>query len=122
MNTIMESIDASLFEIIFPMRAACSTSQSENNHRYMNDPEDHTPLSESNDELYTPSKEDNCLVNEPARWSKRPKIAKSFCDDFIVYHMDDVSNTLSDAYAPPDAKYWKKAVRSEMNSIMSNGT
>jgi hypothetical protein len=46
---------------------------------------------------------------------------KYFGDDFIVYLADVVPKTLSQAYASPDAEYWKNAVRSEMDSIMSNG-
>jgi hypothetical protein len=76
-NTIMESRDTSFFEDIFPMRAAGSTSLSENNHTHMYDPKYHTPPPESFDKNNTPSEEDNNLVNEPARGSKRPKIAKS---------------------------------------------
>jgi hypothetical protein len=30
--------------------------------------------------------------------------------------------TIAEAYSSPDADYWKEAVRSEMDSIMSNGT
>jgi hypothetical protein len=121
-NTIMELRDALLFEDIFPMRAAGSTSLSENNHTHMYDPKDLTPLPESFDENCTPSKEDNNLVNEPACRSKRPKIANFFGDDFIVYLVDDVPKTLSQSYASPDAEYWKDVVHSEMESIMSNGT
>jgi hypothetical protein len=76
-NTIMESRDASFFEDIFLMRAAGSTSLSENNHTHMYDPKDLTPPPESFDEMNTPSEEDINLVNELARGSKRPKIVKS---------------------------------------------
>ena len=104
------------------MRAAGSTSQSENYHTHVHAPEDDTPP-QQNDETYTPSEEDNGLVDHKApRRSKRQKVAKSFGDDFIVYLIDDVPNNLSEAYASPDAEYWKEAVRSEMDSIMSNGT
>jgi hypothetical protein len=121
-NTIMESRDAAFFENIFPMRAVGSTSLSENNHIHIYDPKDLTPPPKSFDENYTPFEEDNSLANEPTRRSKRPKIAKSFGDDFIVYLVDDVPKTLSQAYASPDAEYWKDVVRSEMDSILSNGT
>jgi hypothetical protein len=57
----MEMRDASFFKEIFPMRAICSTSQSENNH---------TPPCESNDKFYTPYEEYNDLVNEPPRMRK----------------------------------------------------
>jgi hypothetical protein len=36
--------------------------------------------------------------------------------------VDDVPKTLSQTYASPDMDYWKDVVRSEMDSIMSNGT
>jgi hypothetical protein len=88
----------------------------------MYDPKDLTPPPDSFDANYTPSKEDNNLVNEPARRSKRPKIAKFFGDDFIIYLVDDVPKTLSQAYASPDAEYWKDVICSEIDSIMSNGT
>jgi hypothetical protein len=121
-NTIMESRDASFFEDIFPMTTVGSTLLSENNHTHMYDPNDLTPPPESFDENYTPSEEDNNLVNEPAHRSKRPKIVKSFGDDFIVYLVYDVPKTLSQAYECPDANYWKDTIHSEMDSIMSNGT
>jgi hypothetical protein len=104
-NTIMESRDASFFKDIFPMRAVGSTLLSENNHTPMCDPMDLTPPPESFDETYTPSKEDNNLVNEPAHRSKRSRIAKCFGGDFIVYLVDDVPKTLSQAYASPDVEY-----------------
>jgi hypothetical protein len=36
--------------------------------------------------------------------------------------VDDVPKTLSQAYASLDAEYWNDVVRSEMDSIMLNGT
>jgi hypothetical protein len=36
--------------------------------------------------------------------------------------VDDTPKTIAEAYSSPDADYWKEAVRSEMDSIMSNGT
>jgi hypothetical protein len=36
--------------------------------------------------------------------------------------VDDTPRTIEEAYSSPDADYWKEAVRSEMDSIMSNGT
>ena len=65
------------------------------------------------------SEEDN---NDAPKKSKRKRTIKSFGDDFIVYHMDDTSRTIEEAYSSHDADYWKEAVRSEMVSIMSNGT
>nr|AAL31082.1 putative polyprotein [Oryza sativa Japonica Group] len=61
-------------------------------------------------------------VSEAPRRSKRQRTAKSFGDDFTVYLMDDTPKSISEAYASPDADYWKEAVRSEMDSIITNGT
>ena len=36
--------------------------------------------------------------------------------------MDDTPRTIEEAYSSPDADYWKEAGRSEMDSVMSNGT
>ena len=60
--------------------------------------------------------------NEVPTRSKRQRTAKSFGDDFIVYLVDDTPRTISEAYASPDADYWKEAVRSKMDSILANGT
>ena len=65
------------------------------------------------------SEEDDIVVT---RKSKRQRTAKSFGDDYIVYLMDDIPRTIEEAYSSPDADLWKEAVRSEMDSIMSNGT
>jgi hypothetical protein len=63
--------------------------------------------------------EDDTIVT---RKGKRQRIAKSFGDDYIVYLVDDTPTTIEEAYTSPDADLWKEAVRSEMDSIMSNGT
>ncbi|KAK1685046.1 hypothetical protein QYE76_045894 [Lolium multiflorum] len=60
--------------------------------------------------------------NEAPKRSKRQRTAKSFGHDFIVYLVDDTPTSISEAYASLDADYWKEAVRSEMDSILANGT
>jgi hypothetical protein len=60
--------------------------------------------------------------NVSTRKSKRPRIAKSFGDDYIVYLVDDTPSTIGEAYSSPDADFWKEAIRSEMDFIMSNET
>jgi hypothetical protein len=39
-----------------------------------------------------------------------------------VYLVDDTPKTIEEAYSSLDADYWKEAIKSEMDSIMSNGT
>ena len=63
--------------------------------------------------------EDDTVVT---RKSKRQRIVKSFGDDYFVFLVDDTPRTIEEAYSSPNAEFWKEAVRSEMNSIMSNGT
>jgi hypothetical protein len=60
--------------------------------------------------------------NVSTRKSKRPRIAKSFGDDYILYLVDDTPSTIEEAYSSPDADFCKEAISSEMDSIMSNAT
>ena len=114
-GTIMESRDATFFENIFSMRDETSSSRQE----FIENDNFTEPIEHSEPTLVDNSEEDN---NETLRKSKRQMTAKSFGDDFIVYLVDDTPITIEEAYSSPDADYWKEAVRSEMDSIMSNGT
>jgi hypothetical protein len=40
----------------------------------------------------------------------------------VVYLVDDTPNTIEDPFSSSDVDYWKEAIRSEMDSIMSNCT
>nr|AAL31045.1 putative polyprotein [Oryza sativa Japonica Group] len=114
-GTIIESRDATFFENEFPMKHTPSTSSQETvmSHEYFApiEHDDQTPEENPN--------EDNII---DTRKSKRQRVAKSFGDDYIVYLVDDTLRTIEEAYSSPDADYWKEAVHSEMDSIMSNGT
>jgi hypothetical protein len=71
---------------------------------------------------HTPKPIHEEIDSEAPRRSKRPRTTKSFGDDFIVYLMDDTPKIIAEAFAISDGNDWKEAVRSEMNSILSNGT
>ncbi|KAL2226533.1 UNVERIFIED_CONTAM: hypothetical protein Sindi_2012000 [Sesamum indicum] len=58
--------------------------------------------------------------DEPRR-SKRARIVKNFESDFVTYDIEDDSITFKDAMASEEAKQWKEAAKSEMDSIVSNG-
>jgi hypothetical protein len=60
--------------------------------------------------------------NKISKKSKRQRTVKSFGDDFIMYIVDDTPRTIEETYLSLDADYWKEAIKSEMDSIMSNGT
>ena len=48
--------------------------------------------------------------------------AKSFSGDYIMYLVDNTPTTIEEAYYSPDVNLWNEAVRSEMDSIMTNET
>ncbi|KAL0399610.1 UNVERIFIED_CONTAM: hypothetical protein Sradi_2304300 [Sesamum radiatum] len=60
-------------------------------------------------------------LDEPRR-SKRARVVKDFGSDFVTYNIEDDPVTFKDAMASSEAKQWKEAVKSEMDSIVSNGT
>jgi hypothetical protein len=62
------------------------------------------------------------IDNEAPRRSKILRTTKSFGDDFTIYLVDDTPKTIVEAFVSPDADDWKEAVRSEMDSILSNET
>ncbi|RXX54842.1 hypothetical protein DD600_25815, partial [Enterobacter cloacae] len=114
-GTITESRDATFFEKEFPMKNTPSTSSQEPVL-----PHEHSAPIKHNDQTPEENPEEDNIVD--TRKSKRQRVAKSFGDDYIVYLVDDTPRTIEEAYSSPDADYWKEAVRSEMDSIMSNGT
>src|SRR6185436_8563108 len=118
-DSIMESHDAIFFENIFPMKDTHSTS------RFSSEitPEPVAPIVTETSEQ--PVEHEEILEkddSEAPRMRKRQRVAKFFGDDFTVYLVDDTPTTIAEAYASPDADDWKEAVKSEMDSIISNGT
>jgi hypothetical protein len=85
---------------------------------------DTTPESSENfDHVeHTPESIHEEIDSESPKRSKRPMTAKFFSDDFTVYLVDNIPKTIAEAFASPDADDWKEAVRSEMDSILSNDT
>jgi hypothetical protein len=114
-GTIIESGDATFFQDEFSMKATHNTSNDEPMipHEHFI-PVEHTEKFH----IHNPVEDDNVST----RKSKRPRIAKSFGDDYIVYLVDGIPSTIEEAYSSPDADFWKEAIRSEMDSIMSNAT
>jgi hypothetical protein len=113
-NTMTESHDSTFFENIFPMKdSVASNSQP----TYISALEPSTN-SEPTTNVEQVTEQD---IDAPRR-SKRQRIEKSFGDDFIIYLVDDLPKTLSEAYASLDAQYWKEVVQNEMDSILTNGT
>jgi hypothetical protein len=109
-NNMIESRDATFFEDVFPMKSSSSSSSSQSTNFILDSPK-----------LIDQPHEENDSTEHPRR-SKRQRVEKSFGDDFTVYLVDDTPKTLSEAYASTDVEYWKEAVHSEMESLMSNET
>ncbi|KAL0335785.1 UNVERIFIED_CONTAM: Retrovirus-related Pol polyprotein from transposon RE2 [Sesamum radiatum] len=59
--------------------------------------------------------------DEPRR-SKRARVVKNFRSDPITYNIEDDPIPFGNAMASVEAKQWKEAVKSDMDSIVSNGT
>jgi hypothetical protein len=118
-DTIIESHDATFFENIFPTKDMRSNAKfSSKIAPNVTIPIDH-PVESFEQPFSDVLEEDD---NEVPVRNKRRRIAKSFGDDFIVYLVDDTPTSITEAYASPDANDWKEAIRSEMDSILSNGT
>ncbi|KAL0322488.1 UNVERIFIED_CONTAM: hypothetical protein Sangu_1868100 [Sesamum angustifolium] len=60
-------------------------------------------------------------LNGPKR-SKRARIVKYFEGNFVVYNIEDEPVTFKDVMDSSKVKQWKEAVKSKMDSIVSNGT
>jgi uncharacterized protein YbcI len=116
-GTIMESRDTTFFENEFLMKITPSMISHES--IILHEHENFIPIEKIEDPLTQNLEEDDIVVT---RKSKRQRVAKSFGDDYILYLVDDTPTTIEQTYSSPDADLWKKAVRSEMDSIMSNGT
>ncbi|CAA0841985.1 Uncharacterized mitochondrial protein AtMg00820, partial [Striga hermonthica] len=120
-NTIVELRDATFFEDVFPMKtgipqndvldaALTSSSIPEHVEKMTNVGGNLSGLDSLQTEL-----------DEPRR-SKRARIVKDFGSDFITYNIEDEPITFKDAMTSPEAKHWKVAIKSEIDSIVSNGT
>jgi hypothetical protein len=118
-NSLLESRDATFFENIFSMKDSHVISLLP-----LNETVNTTPKSVefSEHDKHTLESNHEEIHSDAPRRSKRQKTAKSFGDDFTIYLIDDAPKTITEAFLSPDADDWKEVVRSEMDSILSNGT
>jgi hypothetical protein len=110
-DSLIELRDVTFFENIFLMKNAYSLPRSSNES--IPKP---TPTTEPIINPHGNEEDDSGVA--PKR-SKRQRVAKSFGEDFTVYHIDDIPMTIAEAYASPDAEYLKDAISSEMDSIIA---
>jgi hypothetical protein len=118
-DTFLESHDVTFFENIFHTKIIYVMSSLPANVIADTTPE---PSKNFDHVEHTPEPIHEEIDSKAPRRSKRPRTAKSFGDNFIVYLVDDTPKTIAEAFASPDAGDWKEAVHSEMESILSNGT
>jgi hypothetical protein len=99
-DTFLESRDVTFFENIFPIKTSNGMSSLP-----INVIDDTTPEpSENFDHAeHTPEPIHEEIDNEATRRSKRPRTTESFGDNFTIYLVDDISKTIVEAFASPDA-------------------
>ena len=54
------------------------------------------------------------------RCSKRARIEKSFCPDFLTYVLEREPQTFKEAVNSTESLMWKEAIKSEIDSILHN--
>ena len=104
-NTIVETRDADFFKHIFPMKRMRLTNESSSV----------IPQVRSSSNL-----NENQSTQE-LRHSKRPKNGTNFGPEFITaFLIEDDPKTYQEAIKSVDATFWKDAIHSELELIMSN--
>ena len=98
-NTIIETKNASFFENIFPMKLNGEQQVQKTNR----------------DKSIEPSK------FEPRR-SKRDRKETKLGDGFYTFLIDKDPRSYKEAITSPDAPLWKKAIKSEIESIIIHGS
>jgi hypothetical protein len=99
-DTFLESCDVTFFENIFPMKNSYDMSSLPANVLADISPE---PSKNFDHAEHIPEPIHEEIDSEALRRSKRPRIAKSFGDDFTIYLMNDTPKTIVEAFASPDA-------------------
>jgi hypothetical protein len=99
-DTFLESCDVTFFENIFPMKNSYGMSSLLANVLADTSPE---PSRNFDHAKHTPESIHEENDSETPRKSKRPRIAKSFGDDFTIYLVDDTPKTIVKAFTSPDA-------------------
>jgi hypothetical protein len=118
-DTFLEYRDVTFFDNIFPMKNSYGMSSLPANMIVDTSSEPSKNFDHAEDTLESIHEE---IDSEASRRSKIPRTVKSFGDDFTVYLVDDTPKTIVEAFASPDMDDWKEAVRSEIDSILSNET
>ncbi|KAL0416728.1 UNVERIFIED_CONTAM: putative mitochondrial protein [Sesamum latifolium] len=120
-NTIVEFPDAVFLVDVFPMKTGIPSSVSLDDSLASTSIPEH--VKKTSNMGVNPSS--SILIHkesdEPRR-SKRATVVKDFGSDFATYNIEDDPITFKDAMDSSEANQWKEAVKSEMDSIISNLT
>ena len=103
-NMIMESRNASLFEDVFPYKSKDESSSSKQMLETINEN----------------SQDQNKEVEVEPRCSKRERTEKSFGPDFLTYMLEGKPWTFKEVVNFTEGLLWKKAIKSEIDSILQN--
>ncbi|XP_077234740.1 uncharacterized protein LOC143876948 [Tasmannia lanceolata] len=118
-NSILESRGAEFFEEMFPLK---QTSVSQTVIPPTEVASSSRPQTENQESKGRKrGREEGNLEVEPRR-SQRAKKATDFGSDFYTFLVEDDPSTFKEAMSSLDANFWKEAINSEIESIMSNNT
>ncbi|KAL2243797.1 UNVERIFIED_CONTAM: Retrovirus-related Pol polyprotein from transposon TNT 1-94 [Sesamum indicum] len=120
-NTIVEFRDAVFLEAVFPLKTGIPSNFSLDDSLASTSIPEHVEKM-SNVGVGPSSSNQTYEESDEPRQSKRARIVQDFGSDFVTYNIEDDPITFKDAMASSEAKQWKEAVKSEMDSIVSNGT
>ncbi|KAL0322176.1 UNVERIFIED_CONTAM: hypothetical protein Scaly_2514000 [Sesamum calycinum] len=117
-NIIVEFRDAVFIEDVFPIKIGIPSSVS------LDDSLASTSIPEHVQKMTNVGVNPNStsLTHEESdkpRRSKRARVVKNFGSNFVTYNIEDNSITFKDAMATSEAKQWKEAIKSEIDSIVS---
>ncbi|KAL8089895.1 hypothetical protein AgCh_039379 [Apium graveolens] len=120
-NKLVEFHDTTFFEEVFPMKTGIPLGSSEDDptHTSSSIPDHVERMSNVGADPGSSSTPNE--VEEPRR-SKRAKVVKDFGSDFITYNVENEPLTFRQAMDSSESRHWKGAVKSEIDSIVSNGT
>ena len=103
-STIIESRNASFFEILFPYKFTQESNLSKRTH----------DTAINNSQGQQDDDEPTCF--------KRTRTSKSFGPHFITYLLEDEPQSFKEPMSSLEAPYWKEAINDEVESIMQNHT
>ncbi|KAL2240888.1 UNVERIFIED_CONTAM: Retrovirus-related Pol polyprotein from transposon TNT 1-94 [Sesamum indicum] len=120
-KTIVEFRDAIFLEDVFPLKIGIPSNVSFDDSLASTSIPEHVEMM-SNVRVSPSSTNQTYKESDEPKRRKTTRVFKNFGSDFVIYNIENDSITFKDAMASSEAKQWKEAVKSEMNSIVFNQT